>query len=232
MLRGVWGSNAGSSLLRLVHRSKPFGRRASASRAMAPQRVVRRLRPGEEPAATAVLAKAFRDDPFAHFLYPDPSARERAHATLFSGLIASPPEGGFVEVSEDEGNGGIAAVAIWYPQLVPLGANDEGGPPGLSRDADRIFREIRKATPPPPFWALMFLGAAEKRSGGGSSLLRYRHAALEAAGGPGTALWTATEVNLAFYARQGYSVASRHDVPGASAWWLVRPGPGAALSSA
>lgn len=170
----------------------------------------RSLASGARDAAIEALVEAFDRDPFARWLYPDGSVRREAHQDLFASAIASPDT--VTEVTDD-----LDGAAIWYPP---------GRYPRHSEDAKyadptssfSLFESIEMARPPGDFWFLAFLGARTTGRGAGSTLVRHRPALAEGS----SALWTANEANLTFYERFGYRTRSRHEVPGARAFWLTR----------
>ena len=183
---------------------------------------VRAIRPGEEPAVAAALADAFQRDAFAIWLLPDPDERRAVLGGMFGGLVRGAPAGAILEVTDD-----LDAAALWLPPGTDVTSSP---PPGSSAAVvdpfavNDAFARVNAAIPPQPYWYLHFLGARTLGAGGGSALLRQRQRETDAAGLP-TALWTAAEVNLRFYAKNGYRVLERLDFDGASAWWLWRDPP-------
>jgi hypothetical protein len=185
--------------------------------ATTPAHTVRLIAPGEEAYAVSTLVEAFQRDPLAHWYFPDPSVRRASHRTLFDRLIRMPPRQALIEVTDD-----LEGVAVWHrphDETLHEEAPIDEPPLEWSAEAMALFAAIDAATPPQPFWYLAFVGTRTRGGGRGSALLRHRLAAL---GQASVALWTGNEANLAFYVRFGLSPRSRHDVSGASAWWLTR----------
>ena len=175
----------------------------------------------------AVLTAAFCQQlPFGVWLYPDETVRRAEFTKLFSGLIAAPHV--LIEVTED-----LRSVALWEPPTAAKRAADGSGShtasdapaDPMSAEAAKLFADVDAAKPVldeagSPGWYLAFLGSQER--GGGSALIRHRLAAIGAAP---ASLWTPNEELLPFYGRFGFVLRSRHEAPGAAAFWMVR-GPG------
>ena len=129
---------------------------------------------------------------------------------MFSRQIAS--SDAIVDVTDD-----LDGAAIWYPPgHYPAPTSSESSVSVSGSSA--LFESLEAARPPGEFWFLAFLGARTAGHGSGSALVRHR---LALGSGP-SALWTANESNVIFYGRFGYWTASRHEVPGACAFWLMR----------
>lgn len=167
--------------------------------------------------------------PFSVWLYPEEADRRKQFVALFSGLVAK--AGTQVDVVD-----GLGAVALWEPPAAAEGvmaaageapAPEDGSTKGRPEVA-QLFAAVEAAKPKPAGgWYLGFLGSTVK--GGGGALLRHRLAELDAIGAPAT-LWTPNEALLPVYERFGFRLLSRHDVPGASAFWMLRDGCGASAS--
>ena len=179
---------------------------------------VRPVRTDEHVAAVAVLTKSFADSPFGLWLYPDAALGEREFTALFASYLAKPTS--VVDVTDD-----LRSVAIWVP---PPNAEEEkktkdadgNAPPAgtVHAEADALFAAVNAAEPKVAgAWYLAFVGSLGK--GGASALITHRLGLIGEA--PAT-LWTPAEGLVPFYARFGFQLLSRHDVDGASAFWMTR----------
>jgi hypothetical protein len=174
--------------------------------------MVRPLADGEAADAVASLAEAFQRETISTWLFRDPDLRRLALQFVFTETLAALPAGGLVDVTDD-----LGAVAVWRPPEAPPTRPEL--PDVATADQEAFFDAVYGARPPTPFWYLEYLGARVGGTGAGSSLLEHRLLRLPA---ETVTLWTGTERNVGFYGRHGFAVASRHDVPGATGWWLVR----------
>jgi hypothetical protein len=172
---------------------------------------VRACRVEDIAQAAQTLTEAFDRDPFVQWLFPDVQMRRDSISARFTSLLASPPSGSVVEVTDD-----LHGVAIWLKPGRPL---DIDPPPGANAAVQDMFARIAARAPVGSFWYLHFIGALQAGTGAGSALLRHRHAEI---GSAASALWTGAERNLEFYRKNGYRVTSRHSADGATAWWLLR----------
>ena len=172
--------------------------------------VVRSMAPGEESRAVDALTEAFQREELATWIDPDPRERRASLHAMFTSMMTSPPPEYVIEVTDD-----LGAVAIWSPPEYPVGPSGEFERPEVTE----LFQRIDESAPPGSYWYLAFLGAARRSEGGGRALLTHR---LDVIGDRPVALWTATEANVAYYARFGFEPFSTAEVPGKSAWWLVR----------
>ncbi len=172
--------------------------------------LVRPMASGETGRVIDVLTEAFQREDLASWMHPEPAARRDAMHALFDEVVGSADEDVEIDVTDD-----LGAAAVWYPPGHRAGGVGEFDRP----DVTELFRQIDVLVPPGPHWYLAFLGAARRGGGGGRALLTHRLGSIE---GPAS-LWTATEANLAFYARFGFEVAGEAEVPGRKAWWMVRP---------
>jgi len=181
--------------------------------------------------ASAVLARAFHDDPAWVWLFPDDARRRRLLPWLF-------------RVGFD-----VTAADVWATAGRVLGAS-RWLPPG--RPAMRVGPTLRAlvATPlrlghatapflaygravetlraesaPGPHWYLAGIGVdpPERRRGVGSALLEPGLGAAERDGLPAVLL-TNSEANLSFYERHGFVVVREGDTPqgGPHAWAMVK----------
>lgn len=75
---------------------------------------LRKVGPGDVAAAVDTLAGAFHDDPLWSWAFPDPLRRFDQHTAVFTCLVASAVERGWVWESDHFG-----AVAVWIPPGEP-----------------------------------------------------------------------------------------------------------------
>ncbi len=182
--------------------------------------------------ASAVLARAFQDDPAWGWVLPSARRRARLLPWLF--------EVGF-EVTEAElwtTDGDVLGIARWLPPGRPV---VHVGPmlralvatPVRVREATarffaygRAVEAMRAETVPEPHWYLAGIGVepARQRQGIGSALLAPGLEAADAAGLP-AALLTNSDRNLSFYRRHGFEVVHEGHTPddGPKAWMMRRP---------
>jgi ribosomal protein S18 acetylase RimI-like enzyme len=190
-----------------------------------------RLRDDQLGEATAMLGRAFHDDPAWSWIVPDPQRR----ASLLPWLFRM----GF-EILEAEAwttTGAVIGAARWLPPGPPkmrVGAMLRAAvaTPVRAREATsrffaygRAVEALRVSAAPWPHWYLAGIGVepAEQRRGIGAALLAPGIEAAQAAGVP-CALVTNTEANLSFYGRHGFEVVRETQTPdgGPRAWALVR----------
>ena len=179
---------------------------------------VRPVRAEEHAAAVAVLTKSFADSPFGRWLYPDAATGEREFTALFSSYLAKPTS--VVDVTDD-----LLSVAIWEPpstdsedKAVEAKTDAPREDTLLRAEAGGLFAAVDAAKPKVAgAWYLAFVGSLGK--GGGSALIRHR---LGLVGEAPATLWTPAEGLVSFYSRFGFELLSRHDVDGASAFWMAR----------
>jgi ribosomal protein S18 acetylase RimI-like enzyme len=203
--------------------------------AAAPSRVARveivRLRDDQLAEASAVLGRAFHDDPAWSWVLRNARHRARLLPWLF--------EMGF-RMTEAElwtTAGPVLGCARWLPPGRP---HVNGGAaarallqtPFRVRTATRRFLaygravdELRFRAVPEPHWYLAGIGVepVRRREGIGGALLAPGVDAADRAGIP-TALLTNAEQNLSFYRRHGFEVVLEGSTPagGPHAWMMVR----------
>jgi ribosomal protein S18 acetylase RimI-like enzyme len=208
------------------------------------ERSARMVRLGEERGdeASALLARAFHEEPLFVYACPDPGDRARwlpwyfrwsvwagyaCGATLgtagrLDGVAAAIGPGGgelteeqLVRVGAARGRETVGA-AVWDRATEALHA--------VFATADAAFQRAV----PEPHWHLDVLGVDPLRRGMGigGSLLRAVHARAAADGVP-VALLTRQPRNLAWYRRHGYQVACQGvDARSGLPWWALRRDPG------
>ena len=191
-----------------------------------------RLDPERLDEASAVLARAFQDDPAWAWVLPNARRRGALLPWLF--------QMGF-EVTDAEiwtTPGAVLGIARWLPPGRP---NVHVGPmlralvatPVRVREATprffaygRAVEAMRAETVPEPHWYLAGIGVepARQREGIGSALITPGLEAARSAGLP-AALLTNSDRNLSFYRRHGFEVVHEGRTPedGPKAWMMRRP---------
>jgi ribosomal protein S18 acetylase RimI-like enzyme len=190
-----------------------------------------RMPPGRLVEASAVLARAFQDDPAWSWVFPNPSRRAALLPWLF--------QTGF-EVTEAEiwtTGGDMLGIARWLPPGRPV---VHVGPmlralvatPLRVREATtrffaygRAVEAMRAEAVPEPHWYLAGIGVepSAQRRGVGAALLEPGLQAAARAGLPAVLL-TNNEANLPFYDQHGFEVVRREQTPkgGPNAWAMVK----------
>lgn len=183
---------------------------------------IRPLLEGEIPAAAAMLAEAFADDPLARLLSPDPTKRLSKARWYFSAIARYGLAFGEVWTIGD-----LDGVAIWWapPFVMPSAARasyvgfDEG-PAVLgidvweqSLEVGWMVGDVHEQAISEPHWYLNILGVRpdRQRSGLGSALLASMLSKLDMARMPAY-LDTGRLENVAYYERHGFKLAAQaHD---------------------
>jgi ribosomal protein S18 acetylase RimI-like enzyme len=190
-----------------------------------------RLRDDQLGEASAVLGRAFQDDPAWSWVLPDAGRRARLLPWLF--------QMGF-EMTDAEAwttAGRVLGCARWLPPGRP---HVRVGPalralvatPLKVREATsrflaygRAVDELRARAVPGPHWYLAGIGVepTERRRGIGGALLAPGIEGAQRSGVP-CALLTNSEANLSFYRRHGFAVVIEDETPadGPHAWMMVR----------
>jgi ribosomal protein S18 acetylase RimI-like enzyme len=181
--------------------------------------------------ASAVLARAFNDDPAWVWLFPNEQRRAQVLPWLF--------RAGFDATAADvwTTRGRVLGAARWLPpgrpamrvaptlralMITPLRL---GAATGRFFAYGRAVENLRLRIAPGPHWYLAGIGVEPdaQRRGIGSALLRpgVDGAARDALP---AVLLTNNERNLPFYERHGFEVAAEGDTPegGPHAWAMVR----------
>jgi len=174
------------------------------------------MTPAEAPALVALLVEAFDREHFSRWAYFDVHARQAAMSDRFTHTLETLPTDAIAEVTHN-----LDAFALWLSPGSDIRAQAS---PGAPDRVAKALESINAAAPNQPFWYLSFLGARKPGGGRGSTLLRHRLPIIDAEGLP-SALWTASEGNVAFYARHGFRVLQKMEFGGASGWWLWRDVP-------
>ena len=183
------------------------------------------------PALAEVLARAFYDDPVTAWFYPDDARRMRHARRFFAIRLRQLAVHGLIFTTSER-----AGAALWAPpghwreslrqslmQLPML-------PVLLPRivRATRAVREIERHHPPEPHFYLSVLGTDPQQQGGGigSALLAPVLQRCDATG-MAAYLESSKESNVSFYARHGFAVRERIELPeGPPLWLMWREPPG------
>jgi ribosomal protein S18 acetylase RimI-like enzyme len=190
-----------------------------------------RLRDDQIAEASAVLGRAFQDDPAWGWVLPDPVRRARLLPWLF--------QIGFELIDAElwTTEGPIVGCARWLPPGRPrvhVGAALRAAvaTPLKVREATsrflaygRAVDNVRRRAVPGPHWYLAGIGVDPdaRRRGVGSALLAPGIEGSERAGIP-CALLTNSAENLPFYRLHGFEVVLEDATPpgGPHAWMMVR----------
>lgn len=190
---------------------------------------VRPAREEDFPAMARVLARAFHADPLTSWLYPRERSRDRHVERSFQlSLRRLAPQGQLYTTADHAGAALWALPGQWREDLRASIATLTLLPPLLPRlvRTMRAMTRIEIAHPLQEHFYLSVLGTAPERRhrGIGSALLQPVLDLCDAERTPAY-LETATQENVGFYARHGFDVQRRLDLPGGapSLWLLWRP---------
>jgi GNAT superfamily N-acetyltransferase len=173
----------------------------------------------------AMLARAFYDDPVTAWFYPD-AARRMKHARRFFGIrLRQLADQQLIYTTEE-----LSGAALWtlpgrwredlrqslmlMPMLPVL-------LPRIVRSTHAV-REIERRHPVVPHFYLSVLGTEPEQQGGGigSALLGPVLQRCDS-GGVGAYLECSKEGNVEFYARQGFALTERIELPEGPPLWLM-----------
>ena len=163
--------------------------------------------------ASAVIARAFHDDPLTVHLYPDEQQRMRIAPVMFEALVRYDCLFGQVDHLP-----GFTAVATWMrpgetaetsARLAAAGFDDLPAEVPLAR-LDKFFSAIapaHKGAAPEPHWYLRLLGVDPARQGQGlgSTLIEYGLRRADETSQP-CYLETFAERNVPLYLRHGFEL--------------------------
>ena len=190
-----------------------------------------RLEPERYGEASAVLARAFLDDPAWVWLIPEAGRRARLLPPLF--------RAGFDVIAADVWStvGPVRGAARWLPPgrpAVRVSATLRalvttplrlGRTTGTFLAYGRAVEAMRTEVAAGPHWYLAGIGVdpSEQRRGVGSALLRPGLEGAARSRLPAVLL-TNNEANIAFYARHGFEVEREGETPpgGPRAWAMVK----------
>ncbi len=186
-----------------------------------------RLTESQMPAAAAMLARAFHDDPLMRYAIPNPDERARLLPPLYERMIRFGLLAGEVYATADVPEG----VSIWLPpnakwtreNMEASGMHEFATL--IGNDAYQRYREVvsrewqaRLREVPGPGWYLFILGVEPRvqRRGLGGALMRP---ILDRADSEQVVCYleTENERNVPFYLKQGFDVVVDGEEAGASA---------------
>jgi GNAT superfamily N-acetyltransferase len=189
--------------------------------------------PSDVGAMSAVLARAFYDDPVMSWMLPDDRSRLKALTRAFAGLARQH----FLPRAASEvgrRDGVVGAATLWDPpgqrkssrleefRMMPLmlWAFRSRVPASV-----RVMELMEKHHPEEPHWYLMVIGSdLDVRGGGfGHALMRSRLDRCDAEGAPAY-LENSNPKNEAYYLRFGFEVTGEIKLPdgGPSMWPMWR----------
>jgi len=186
---------------------------------------VRHALPEDFGPLAEVLARAFYDDPVTAWFYPD-DARRLRHGRRFFSIRLRQLAGHGLIFTNDERSG----AALWAPPghwredfrqslrmlpMLPVLL------PHIVRSTQAV-REIERRHPVAPHYYLSVVGTDPDKQGGGiaSALLApMLHRCDES--GTAAYLESSKESNLSFYARHGFAVRERIELPEGPPLWLM-----------
>jgi GNAT superfamily N-acetyltransferase len=191
-------------------------------RAIAP----RKATGDDAPAMVEMLARAFYDDPVFGWLFPDDGKRLAQSKRYFEGRARI-----LLRQGECYTVDGAAAAAMWarpgdwHDPPVDVFRQFMHLVPALGRRIPRSLaglRVIEERHPTAPHWYLSVLGTDPGRQGEGlgSALLQPVLDDCDRLDVPAY-LETGTERNVAFYARHGFGVTERIELPDGPPMWLM-----------
>jgi len=190
---------------------------------------------GQLDQAVDVAIRAFGDDEFFTYLFPNEQRRAGAVGALHRSVLVHVAPLGVLRTATVDGR--VAGVALWippgawpYPSAVQLRqalGSIRAFLPALKMlpRAGRILRSVELSHPKRPQWYLQLLmvDPAFQRQGIGATL---QSPTLEACDREGLPAWLETqkEENLAYYARFGFEVVKEHRplAEGPAMWSLSR----------
>lgn len=168
---------------------------------------VRRADPAEAKAVVETLHRAFFDDPFSCYIFPDPVDRERLHPRMFRSFLDLAFATGEVYTVADH-----AAVAVWF-RMPPA----EDDPDFVERTAEiceaygprfKALAETLEHHHPAgePHYHLQFLATVPERQsqGLGRTLLRDRFRQLDETG-TAAYLESSSPRSVVLYEREGFT---------------------------
>jgi GNAT superfamily N-acetyltransferase len=198
--------------------------------------MVRLARPHDIPALSALLARAFRHDPFFSYLAGDAPERNQRMRDGWSGILHYASAGLSHTWTTDD----LAGVAIWLPpgHRTPVLDNlrlqrEMARFAGWRRlrlvgDALEVLEDRRRAHVPGPHFYLSALGVEPERQGGGigTALMEPVLDRCDREGMPAY-LETAVARNVLLYERVGFELVEELILPKTDVrGWLMRRTPG------
>lgn len=194
---------------------------------------IRALSAGEQGAAVVLLAAGMRDNPLHVRVFGgDPDARERRLQRFLGPMLAYVRQNGVILGAHAEGRLigvlGLINPGLCRPGLAArlrIGAEIAAGTDPFT--LARIYRWLRAWELSEPSFRHFHVGplavaAPYRRRGIGSLLMAAGCKKMDAGMASGW-LETDLEVNVEFYRRFGFTVASRKSVLGVPNWFMSRP---------
>lgn len=184
---------------------------------------VRRATRDELPDLSAVLGRAFHDDPVFGWMFPSPARRRRWAARFFHIRMRQLLDQDEIWTADGAGAAVWAQPGRW--EVGWRGALQMAGlARGLGRHAPRALvggARIERAHPRvPPHWFLAVLGVDPPRQGTGIGTALLGPVLAECdRDGVGAYLETATRRDVAFYTRFGFRVTGELRLPGGPPVW-------------
>ncbi len=191
-----------------------------------PEIQVRKAKPSDVAGISALLARAFDDDPLMTWMFPEGSGRLRRLPLLFRTLLRTTMPLGEVYTTED-----AQGAAFWNPPgTFPLGWRTNARV-GLTMARLLRFRILYCTPgllyfdshhPKERHWYLQMLGTdpSWQGKGVGSALLAPVLQRCDEAG-ERVYLEASKEENLAFYARHGFTETEEMHVPHGPKMWVM-----------
>jgi GNAT superfamily N-acetyltransferase len=180
----------------------------------------------EVPVMVGALARAFYDDPVFKWLFPDDDKRLGQSQRYFEGRARILLRQGETYTAD----GGLASAmwarpGEWHDPPIEILRQFMTLVPALGLRMPRSLaglRAIEEAHPKAPHWYLSVLGTDPERQGRGlgSALLQPVLEECDRMEIPAY-LETGTERNVEFYARHGFKVTQRIDLPDGPPMWLM-----------
>jgi ribosomal protein S18 acetylase RimI-like enzyme len=187
------------------------------------------LRPEELPAASALLARAYRDNPWMlALLEVDADSRERILSDMHGFRIAPPAPPAVVARRDGDLVGVCGFDAPVRVERAPedlarlVEALSAAGPGTLGRLQEMLI-ELERRSPAAPHWHLGPVGVrvdAQKQGIGGRMIERFCEI-VDKSGEPAS-LETEVEHNVRLYERSGFEVTEEAVVLGVPAWFMLR----------
>jgi ribosomal protein S18 acetylase RimI-like enzyme len=216
-----------------VDRGAGGGRLSAAPRPGREAPAIGALAAAEHAEVTALLARAFRDNPLnlAVLGAASPEQRLRSNRLGTGSLLRSAREHGEVWVARAGGRalGALVGTGAWQYPLPPAPLPERlrclfGQGLRVARRWGEVFAALDAIHPPGPHRYVGTLGVAPEHQGRGvgTALLRSWLARADAEG-LDVYLETDRSENRAFYAREGFLVAREAAVLGVPVWCMLRP---------
>jgi ribosomal protein S18 acetylase RimI-like enzyme len=195
-----------------------------------------RLGVPQKERASAVLTKAFMDDPMYSYIFPDSYEREESLGRLWQALVNYTMVYGEIYTTPE-----VAGVACWlspgntrqtFWRMLRTGMGFARAVMKFEAEGRKRFLEIinyadqeHERLMPQPHWYLWAIGVEPENQGqgiGGRLIEPVLKRSAEA--GLPCYLETQTEANVAFYQKRGFKVLSAGEVPGHGvvAWTMAR----------